>query len=753
MPAFRSLRKPLLVSLAALFAAATVLYSAVWMYNNGRQLPVELGFDNRYLAGEHCELVNSVVPGSPAETAGLRPGDRIVAINGSHIQNGSSLGDVWARHQPGDAVSLTIERANVATPFVVEGVFRASSAFEGGLTEHVGRDIAITYPVAFLVVGLAVLFLRLEDRNAWLLALMFGGFIGLNPWLRQFAITYRAIFGNMSTALFYCFFAVFPTRSSLDRRLPWLKWVALTLGACLALPTKDVEGYARIAILFFVYGLVVLGFVSLIWNAFSAATPEARRKSRVILWGTLVGVVPATFVIGAKDFFGVRVRPLLGALIIVLLWIFLLSFAYAVVKHRVLDIPVLLRRSARYLLVQRGFMLVTVVVTTAAIWLFIAIFTQQSFRIPGKAAIPAGIGVGIAFGAISTLINLQVRSRVSKRIDRAFFRDAYDARQVLENLAHKSRKAAGREQLAALLESEINQALHPASIAIYLEGSEGQLSLQHGSQSFAAVLSPEAPLLQELARRGERVETFPAQDGNDGQLTLFGSLQPECLVPMLANDGHLAGVVVLGARRSEEPYSGEDKRLLVSVASQAALALESIRRGEEIAERIETERRAAQEMEFAKQVQARLFPQKLPPLKTLEHAGGCIQARQVGGDYYDFLELRPGRLALVLADIAGKGVSGALLMANLQANLRSQYAMAVDDLPRLLQSVNHLFYREACGGADADVGESGISTFFTDSGISFACASSSLTCHSWVSDSLVLKEGIPERRIPFAAFQ
>ena len=64
----------------------------------------------------------------------------------------------------------------------------------------------------------------------------------------------------------------------------------------------------------------------------------------------------------------------------------------------------------------------------------------------------------------------------------------------------------------------------------------------------------------------------------------------------------------------------------------------------------------------------------------------------MGGDYYDFLELRPGRLALVLADIAGKGVSGALLMANLQANLRSQYAMAVDDLPRLLASVNRLFY-------------------------------------------------------------
>ena len=151
----------------------------------------------------------------------------------------------------------------------------------------------------------------------------------------------------------------------------------------------------------------------------------------------------------------------------------------------------------------------------------------------------------------------------------------------------------------------------------------------------------------------------------------------------------------MGARLSEEPYSSDDKHLLTSVASQAGVALESIRLGEKIAERIEAERRIAQEMEYAKQVQARLFPQKLPSMKTLEYAGGCIQARQVGGDYYDFLELRPGRLALVLADIAGKGISGALLMANLQANLRSQYAVALDDLPRLLKSVNQLFYENS----------------------------------------------------------
>jgi serine phosphatase RsbU (regulator of sigma subunit) len=95
---------------------------------------------------------------------------------------------------------------------------------------------------------------------------------------------------------------------------------------------------------------------------------------------------------------------------------------------------------------------------------------------------------------------------------------------------------------------------------------------------------------------------------------------------------------------------------------------------------------APQEIEFARQVQIRLLPQKMPQLKTLEYTGGCIQARQVDGDYYDFLGLGSGRMGIVLADIAGKGISGALLMANLQANLRGQYAMALEDLSQLLKS-------------------------------------------------------------------
>jgi serine phosphatase RsbU (regulator of sigma subunit) len=132
---------------------------------------------------------------------------------------------------------------------------------------------------------------------------------------------------------------------------------------------------------------------------------------------------------------------------------------------------------------------------------------------------------------------------------------------------------------------------------------------------------------------------------------------------------------------------------------EVSQALEAQRRA--IAEKLESERRAVQELEIARQVQARLFPQTLPPFSTLEYAGICLQARQVGGDYYDFLNLGRERLGLVNGDIAGKGIAADLLMANLQANLRSQCAIAFNQPQRFLRSVNQLFYENTAESAYA----------------------------------------------------
>ena len=129
--------------------------------------------------------------------------------------------------------------------------------------------------------------------------------------------------------------------------------------------------------------------------------------------------------------------------------------------------------------------------------------------------------------------------------------------------------------------------------------------------------------------------------------------------------------------------------------------IETQRRAAE--ERLEAERRINQELEIAKQVQARLFPQRIPPVKTLDYAGICIQARSVGGDYYDFLNLGGKKLGIIIGDISGKGIAAALLMANFQANLRSQSAIAAEHPERFLQSVNQLFYSNSVDSSYATI--------------------------------------------------
>jgi serine phosphatase RsbU (regulator of sigma subunit)/catechol 2,3-dioxygenase-like lactoylglutathione lyase family enzyme len=128
-------------------------------------------------------------------------------------------------------------------------------------------------------------------------------------------------------------------------------------------------------------------------------------------------------------------------------------------------------------------------------------------------------------------------------------------------------------------------------------------------------------------------------------------------------------------------------------------ALETQRRA--AAEKLENERRVSRELQIAKEVQARLFPQKRPAVDSLDYAGVCLQARQVGGDYYDFLDLGPRRMGLVIGDVVGKGIAAALLMANLQAILRSQCAIALDQPQDVLRAVNRLFCESTLEGGFA----------------------------------------------------
>jgi phosphoserine phosphatase RsbU/P len=717
--------RPLLLTLAVAFAMATVVYSVAWMYYVRRSnLPVEIGIDNSPMPDGI--LVTKVWNHSPAQRSGLRAEDIITAIDGRSTVPPASwnrvLFRVWNASQPGDTVALTVKRSGETQPVFITPVFRAAVGIGDvqSLARRGAVEILGVYPLLFLIVGLALLLLRSDDTNAWLLALILAGFIteadlpvafALAPdSLADFLYGYAVLVRGLLPALFYFFFAVFPVRSPIERKLPWLKWLLLAANASLqwgdvrngsfaAVPFINElasPGHIALTRTLIGYGTVLLGLLSLVWNVIGAPRLEDRRKLKVVLWGTLVGVGPAVLIGLPYDLSHLPTPFWAEFAKATFLFLIPLSFAYAVAKHRVMDIPVLLRRSARYLLVERGFTILIFLISVGITLWFGQAFSRR-FSAGSRAAIP----IGASFGMLLILGAMQVHRQVRTRLDRAFFRSAYDAQQILENLASRTLTVSDRPALAELLHQQILEALHPVPLVIYLQSANGELEAYAGRpRKQRLMLQGNEPALEQLAGRIGAFELNP----EDLHGSALEALQAECLVPIGGSftpstpnsgaiDGGLQGLAVLGPRLSEEPYSARDKRLLNSVASQAGIAMRSISLAERMAERIEAERRAEQEMQIARQVQSRLLPQEAPKLATLECAGKCIQTRAVGGDYYDFLEFGSGKVGMVLADISGKGISGALLMANLQANLRGQYALALDDLSRFLRSVNTLFHK------------------------------------------------------------
>jgi serine phosphatase RsbU (regulator of sigma subunit) len=303
---------------------------------------------------------------------------------------------------------------------------------------------------------------------------------------------------------------------------------------------------------------------------------------------------------------------------------------------------------------------------------------------------------------------------VSGTIDRAFFRSAYDARIILENLAEKSATAMDRRELAELLEQHLMQALHPNSLVIYLRFANGSLEAVSGSlPKEIQALSPQLPFLAELAGQSHSSDYASIVRDKNSEVSVLAPLHPECIIPMVGRGGRLAGLLILGSRLSEEPYSNEDQRMLTSVATQAATALENISLAEEIAERIETEQRVAREMEISRRVleadnnrktkeleearslQLSMLPGTVPIIPGLEIAVYMKTATEVGGDYYDFAVGRDGTLTVALGDATGHGAKAGTMVVAAKSlfNGFSDTPNLLDIFEKLTDSIKRLNMR------------------------------------------------------------
>ncbi len=254
-------------------------------------------------------------------------------------------------------------------------------------------------------------------------------------------------------------------------------------------------------------------------------------------------------------------------------------------------------------------------------------------------------------------------------LDRKFFREAVKGEQLLGEVAEELRSIVEPGEVAATLRSRVAAALHAERVEVWLDGA-----------------APVA-VMERVREGGAHVRGNGTGDGAEW-LREAGA---EMVVPVAGRERTL-GVLTVGARRSEEPYTDRDLWLVGSAAHQAGLALENARLAEKLAHEAAQHERIQRELEIARDVQMRLLPKKEPVIAGVETSGSCRPAQSVGGDSYDYLTLGNGRYALAIGDVSGKGVPAALLMSNLQAALRGLTASGTYPIPQLLAKLNELIY-------------------------------------------------------------
>ncbi|HUK12530.1 MAG TPA: SpoIIE family protein phosphatase [Thermoanaerobaculaceae bacterium] len=675
-------RSSKLVSVLA-FGAAAFLIACLSILDMYLPRP----YDGVILDPDRSELVvRAVAPGSGAATAGIQPGDRIAGIGRQVVRTPPEAAQAISRHRIGERVPYLLERNGSLFETDVElGPSRLGDPY---YLYYCGSGFL------FFLIGLFVLLQRPDSsqgapgRVFFALCTLFLLFLvcRLRPasysWIDGVVLNTGTLSLLVLPAAFLHFFLVFPRRLRLavvnpaepmegsgGRLLraaesfvnespnffrllyllpPLFFVVTLALGELFSVRLRLVSG-APISSWVLMGDYLVLGLLALLGSMLQAEEGRERRQIATVFIGTVVGVTPFLLL-------GV-VFPSLLRTDRYLFWgvvplaLVPLTFAYAIVRFQFFDIRVIVRRSLLYT--------VATALVAGIYGVSIAAFNLL-FR-------GSSVGSSPYFTLLLVLAVIAVfdplRRRLQEPVDRFFFREVYDARRAIEEVSDAVVREFSLERLEALLATRLSEIMHLEWAALYCrEGA--RLTSQSAVPPLPREFSADLLLTKELARQDEPVrpgllEPLKALDPRSRrvleQLTQAGA---RLLVPLRSRE-QLHAILALGPKRSEEEFGRDDLQLVRTLANQGAVALENARLLRERTHQMELEK----ELEIARRVQFSLIPAHLPAPPGWQVAARCVPARQVGGDFYDALDGHgDGDVALVVGDVSGKSVAGAMLM-------------------------------------------------------------------------------------------
>lgn len=572
---------------------------------------------------------------SGAQVAPLRDGDQIVALDGRAFEDGRQYFETFKRIPPGSPYTIIIRRDELTQELTLRTApyllwLRLNAAL-----------LQLIIPLVFLLVGATVFFLKPADERALLLALMLGMFWASGPpfnlllpdaswWVVASLAAHLA--GAWFAAVTFHFFLVFPKRAALLRRFPRATFYLYVPFLLTAYPFVAISAFwiltGRGTIyevikafppLFFSYLIVsalylLSGLSSLIIN-YRKANQLSRRKLRVVLVGALAGLLPyLSFNAAFLTFEPALTTPWLIIIVVSCVSLLLLpvAFAYAVVRHQVIPVRLIIRRGVQYLLAKNA-LRVLLALPLLDLALSIAAdphrtLTELLFRNSPYFYLLIVLVVG----------TFVFRRRLSAWVDRKFFREAYNQDKILRELIDDVKQSGSMAEMSKLVSQRVDAALHPERMYLfYREEERRDLSLGYssGGSTDGLHIPEEFELLRFMERQGG-ARDFPFTHKTalpDGETNWLDGLDTRLIVPLTGTDNRLSGLFLLGGKKSEEPYTAGDRLLLESLAAQIAIVYENAR----LKERVNKDRRIKHE------VLARVAERDINLLKECPRCGAC----------------------------------------------------------------------------------------------------------------------------------
>jgi phosphoserine phosphatase RsbU/P len=700
-------------SMGYYIAGAVALREEFFHASRYVRAPFDLRDDGQTLKGLRHE----------ATVAGLSNGAFLLAVNGVPFTGIAQTHDLLRYANPGQIIRFSVRAPSGK---VQEIPIRLASLEGPGLS--LGGYIAFLTPILGvpllgLLIGYWVVAARPRDLNAWLVLLLLAfpetAFGNLDwsfwpePWYILLGLWHLLVQIFVFPALLWFGF-LFPERWRVDRRLPWFKYAILVTTFCIfvlelgffvaqhfsiqAMRTlTPLQMWTDRISSWFNVTCILLFLAALFDKLRSASTADARRRLRVLAIGSALSLGPLVIIFTVVPLFGMD--PGTGnwfSVVIPFLSIFPLTLAYVLIVQRAMDVQILLRMGTKYLLARATVLTAEVALVAFLILRFIVPMMQRK-----EHQLLNFLLLALCIGALFQVFILRdsFSRRLQRWLDRKFFREAYNSEVVLSELAEQVRQLTDRNVLLDIVLRRISEVLHVSQIAILLRGS----SVFHLQQALGmdfggpVALPEQSATIQNLLRTNQpatlyrdRPEEWFTGAGAE-EKALLREIHAELLLPM-SGRADLIGLIALGPKKSEEPYTPTDLRTLQSVAAQTGLTLEVAELVRTLADQAAQRERMNREIEIAREVQQRLFPQRIPEIAGVGLAGMCRPASEVGGDYYDLIEMEDGHLGFAIGDVSGKGISASLIMASLRASLRGLVLDDPGDLAQMMQKVNRLVY-------------------------------------------------------------